>query len=96
MAMAFLGPAERTTDVVARNVSIEALEDPELVIQIQAHRPADFGFRCAGDTLEAVMNSITSKPSRPVRVVIRITVDPCVAAEIRDMEAGQKNLIDLL
>ena len=41
MVMAFPGPAERTTDIVARDVSIEALENSEQVIQIQEQRLAD-------------------------------------------------------
>ena len=29
-------------------------------------------------------------------MVIRVTVDPCVAAELRDLKVGQENLLDLL
>ena len=40
MVLAFPGAADRTTDNVARDVVIEALEDFELVIEVQAQRPA--------------------------------------------------------
>ena len=34
------GFPDRTTDIMARDVFIEAIEDPDLVIQIQAQRLA--------------------------------------------------------
>lgn len=46
MVMAFPDPADRTTDIVARDIFIETLEDPELVIQIQAQRPVDLDSAC--------------------------------------------------
>ena len=40
MVMTFPGPTDRTTDIVARDVFVEALEDPERIIQVRAQRPA--------------------------------------------------------
>ena len=36
LVMAFQEPADRTTDIVARDLSVQALENSDLAIQIQA------------------------------------------------------------
>ena len=41
MELAFQRSPDHTTEIVARDVFIEALEDPKMVIQVQAQRPAD-------------------------------------------------------
>ena len=42
------------------------------------------------------MNPITSKVSKPVRAVVQSTGDPRIEAELRDLNAGQKHLLDVL
>ena len=76
MVLAFPGVADRTTDVVARDVFIESLEDLELVIQVQAQHPADLdtALRVA-QHMEAVMKSLLNKSSKPIRMVVLGTTD---------------------
>ena len=49
MVLAFPGPTDHTTDLVARDLFIEALEDPDLVIQVQAQRSARGGAGMVGE-----------------------------------------------
>ena len=41
MVMVFPGPTDRTTEIVARDVFLDALDDPELTFQIHTQRPRD-------------------------------------------------------
>ena len=97
MMLPFPGPADRTTDVVARDVFIEAIEDPELVIQVRAQRSADLdaALRVA-QHMESVMKYLLNKSSKPVRTVVQGTTDPHVEAELRELTAGHKHLLDVL
>ena len=85
MVMAFPGHADRTTDTVAKGVFIEALEDPDLVIQIKAQRSADFDTAMqVAQHMEAIINLLTSKSSKPVRAVLQGTGVSRVEAEGRE------------
>ena len=39
MILAYPGPPNKTMGMVRRNAFLEAVNDPELVIDIQAHKP---------------------------------------------------------
>ena len=41
MVMAFAGPTNRTSEVVARDVFLDALDDQELAFQVHTQRPRD-------------------------------------------------------
>ena len=41
MVMTLPGIGDRTTEIVARDVFLEALDDPDLILQIQAQRRSD-------------------------------------------------------
>ena len=97
MAMAFPGPADSTTDMVTRDVFIEALADQDVVIQIQVQRPADLNSAVqVAHQMKAVMKSLTRKSCKPVRAVVQGTRNPRVEAELRDLKAGQKHLLDVV
>ena len=97
MVMAFPRPTDRTTDIVARDVFVEALEDPELIIQVQAQRPADLASALqVAQHMEAVKRTLTSKTSKLARAVVQGTGDLRLEAELRDLKAGQRHLLDLI
>ena len=97
MVLAFPGPADRTTDVVARDVFIKALEYTEPAIPLQGQRPADLdaALRVA-QHMKAVMKSLLNKSSKLVRTVVQGTTDPRVEAEFRELKGEQKHLLDVL
>ena len=72
MVLAYPGPPNKTTEMVASEAFLEALDDPELVVHIQAQKPSslDSAVRVA-QHMEAVLHSVGSKYSRPVRTVVR-------------------------
>ena len=96
MVLAFPGPTDRTTDIVTRDVFIEALKNPDLVIRVQAQRPTnlDSALQMA-QHMEAVMRRVTSKSSKPVRAVAQGAGDPRVEGGLRDLKAGQRYLLEL-
>ena len=97
MVLAFPGPTDRTTDMVARVVFIEALEDQDLVNQVQAQRPTNLDSALQVEQhMEAVMRTVTSRSSKAVRAVVQDTIDPRVAAALKELKAGQKYLLELL
>ena len=71
MVMAFLGPTDRTTEIVARDVFLDALDDPELAFQVhtQHQRDLDSAVQTA-QYMEAVMHSFPRRPRKPVRAVV--------------------------
>ena len=72
MVLAFPGPTDRTTDIVARDDFIEALEDVDLVIQVQAQLPTNLDSALqVAQHMEAVMRTVNSKSSKPVRTVVQ-------------------------
>ena len=72
MVMAFPGPTDRTTEIVARDVFLDALDDPELAFQVHTQRPwdSDSAVQMA-QYMEAVMHSFSSRPIKPVRAVMQ-------------------------
>ena len=59
----------------ARDVFVETLEDPDLVIQVHAQRPTNLD--CAlqvAQHMEAVMRTVTSRSSKAVRAVAQYTI----------------------
>ena len=68
MVLAFPGATDRTTDIVARDVFIEALDDPDLAIQVQAQRPINLDSALqVAQNMKGVMRMVTSKLNKPVR-----------------------------
>ena len=58
MVLAYPGPPNKTTEMVARDAFLEALDDAELVIHIQVQKPTslDSAVRVA-QHIEAVLHS---------------------------------------
>ena len=97
IVMSFPGPTDRTTDVVARNVFVGALEDAKLVIQVQAQRLADLDSALhVTQHMEAVMRYIKGRSGKAMPALVPNTTDPRVAAEHKELKTGQKDLLELL
>ena len=87
----------RTTDIVARYVFTEALDDPNLVMQVQTQRPINLDYELqVAQHMEAVMRTATSKLREPVRAVVQGSGDQRVEVEVRYLMAGQRQLLDVL
>ena len=95
--LAFPEPTDPTTDIVARDVVIEARDDSNLVTQVQAHGQTklDCALQVA-QHMEVVMKTVITTSSKPVRAVVQGTGDPLVEAELSDLKAGQRHLLELL
>ena len=97
MVLAFPGPTDRTTDIVARDVFVETLGDPELIIQVQVQRLTDLDSALQmAQHMEAVIRSIAGRSGNAVRVVVQDTMDSRVAAALKELKAGQEYLLELL
>ena len=97
MVMAFPGPTDRTTEIVSRDVFLDALDDPELTFQTQTQRPRDFDSAVEiPQYSEAVMRSLPSWSSKPIRTVVQGGDECKLAAELNNLRAGQRNLHDTL
>ena len=76
---------------------MEALEDPDLLIQVQPQRPTNLDSALqVAQHMEAVMRTVTSKSSKPVRVVLQGAGDGWLEEQVRDLQAGQRHLLDML
>ena len=70
MVLAYPGSKDRTTAVLARDYFLEALEDSELVVDVQAQNPPNLDSAlCIIQRMEAVFQTVHSRVSKPVRVV---------------------------
>ena len=97
MVMAFTGPTDRTTEIVARDVFLDAQDDAELTIQIHAQRPRDLESAVQiAQYMEAVTCSLSSRSSKPVRAVMQSGNDGRIEAELKNLRAGQRHLLDKL
>ena len=95
MVMAFSDPTDRTTEIVARYVFLHALGDPELTFQIHTQRPRDLDSVVQiAQYMEAVMRSIPSRTSKPVRTVVQGGDEGKFVAELKNLRAGQRHLLD--
>ena len=91
MAMAFPGPTNRTTDIAARDVLLEALDDPELNFQIHTQRPRDLDSEVQiAQYLEAGMRSLRSRSIKPVRRVVQGGKEGKIESELKDLRAEQR------
>ena len=89
MVMASPGPTDRTTEIVARDVFLDALDDPELTFQIHAQRPRDLDSAVQiAQYKEAVMRSLPCRSSKPVRAVVQSGNEGKIDAELRDLRAA--------
>ena len=71
------------------------LEDPDLIIRVQAQPPADLDSVVqVAQHMETAMKSLTSKSSKLVRAVVQGTGDPRYEAELRDLNKFQKQMLD--
>ena len=70
MVLAYPGSRHRTTEVLARDSFLEALEEAELIDQVQAlNQPnLDSALRVT-QGIEAVFETVHTRASKPVRVV---------------------------
>ena len=97
MVMVFPGPTDRTTEIVARDVFLEALDDTELTFQIHAQHPRDLDSAVRiTHYIEAVMRSLPSRSSKPVRTVVQSGKKNKIEAELKDLRAGKRHLLDTL
>ena len=97
MVMAFPGPTDRTTEIVDRDVFLDALDDPELTFLIHTQRPRDLDSAVQiAQYIEAVMRSIPCRSSKPVRAVVQSGNEGKIEAELRDLRAGQRHLLETL
>ena len=95
MVMAFPGPTDRTTEIVARDVFLDALDDPELTFQIHTQRPRDQDSAVQiAQYMEAVMRSLPCWSSKPVNAVVQSENEGKI--ELRDLRAGQRHLLEIL
>lgn len=85
MVLTFPQLQDRTTEVLARDSFLEALEDPELIVQVQAQFPPnlDCALRIA-QLVEAVFQTIHSRVNKPVRVVSEDTVGTVIKGGVKD------------
>ena len=97
MAVAFPGPTDRTREIVARDVFLDVLDDPELTFEIHTQRPRDLDSTVQiAQYLKAVMRSLPSRSSKPVRTVVQGGDEGKLPAELRDLCAGQRHFHDTL
>ena len=70
---------------MARDSFLEALEDPELIVQVQALNPPnlDSTLRVA-QRMEAVFQTVHTRASKPVRVVSEGPVGPVFVERVKD------------
>ena len=85
MVLAYPGSHDRTTEILARDYVLEALEDPELVDHVQAQNPPnlDSALRVTR-RMEAVFQIVHSRVSKPVRVVSEEKRGPACGDEAKD------------
>ena len=70
MSLAYLGPQDRTTEALALDSFLEALEDPEFTVQVQAQNPRNLdGALRIAQRMEAVFQTVHSRISKPVPAV---------------------------
>ena len=96
MVMAFTVPTDRTKEIVVRDLFSDALVDPELSFQIHTQRVDLDSAVQISQYMEAVMCSLPSRSSKPVRTVVQGGDEGKLAAELKDLRAGQRNLFDTL
>ena len=79
MVLAYPGSQDRTTEVLARDSFLEALEDPELIVQVQAQNPPNLNSALrVAQRMEAVFHMVHTRASKPVRVVSEGPMSPVV------------------
>ena len=89
MVMAFPVPTDRTTEIVARDVLLDALDDPELTFQINTQRPRDLNSAVQiAQYFEAVMRSLRIRSSKRVRTVVQGGDEGKLTAEFKYQRAG--------
>ena len=87
MVLTYPGPPYKTTEMVARDAFLEALDDPELDVHIQAQNPSSlYSAVRVAQHMEAVLHSVGSQHSRPVRTLVR---EP----EISEADEGAKEAL---
>ena len=97
IVMAFPGKTDRTTKIVARDVFLDALNDPELTFKIHTQRPLDLDSAVQiAQYMKAVIRSLPSRSSKPVRAAVRSGIEGKIEAELRDLRAGQRHLLETL
>ena len=74
MESAYPGPKDRTTGVLAHDSFLEALEDPDLTLQVQAQNPRNLdGALKIAQRMEAVIQTVHNRVSKPDRAVSKAT-----------------------
>ena len=69
MVLAYPGPQDRTTEVLARDSFPEALENPKLIVQVQAQNQPNLDIALRAQRMEAAFQTVNTRASKPVRVV---------------------------
>ena len=85
MILAYHGFHDRTTAVLTRDYFLEALENPEVVVHVQAQNPPnlDSALRVT-QRMEAMFQTVNSRVSKPVRVVSEEKRGPACGDEASD------------
>ena len=85
MVLAYPGPQDRTTEILARDSFLETLEDPELIVQVQAQNPSNLNSALrVAQRMEAAFQTVNTRASKPVRVVSEDPVGPGAHEKARD------------
>ena len=87
VVMAFREPTDKTTEIVARDVFLDALDDPELTTQIHTQQPRDL-VKIA-QSMEVAMRSLSSRASKPVRTIVQGGDNGKFAANLKDLRTGR-------
>ena len=84
------GPQDRTTQILALDSFLEAIEDPELIVQVQAQNSPnlDRALRVV-QRMEAVFHTDHSRASKPVRVLSEGPAGPEVNEKMKDPRVEQ-------
>ena len=69
----------------------------DALVQFHTQRPRDLDSAVQmAQYMEAVMHSFHSRPSKPVRAVVQAVDEGKIVAELKDLRAGQRHLLDVL
>ena len=85
IVLAYPGPQDRTTEVLGLDFFLEALEDPDLIVKVQAQNPPnlDSALRVV-QRMAAVFQMVHTRASKLVRIVSDGPVGPVVGKRARD------------
>ena len=85
MVLAYPGPRDRSTEVLASDSFLEALEDQELIFQVQAQNSPNLNSALrVAQRMEAVFQTVHTRASKSVRIVREGPMGPVVGERAKD------------